>query len=49
VRLPIRGKTYAVEVVFPVSAEEWGFIVSNFMNPKRWQKYPAEQEVVTAG
>lgn len=45
---PMR-KRYTVEEVSPVSAEEWDYIVSNFMNPKRWQKYPEGQEVVTAG
>jgi|UPI00039CC6CA hypothetical protein len=42
-------KRYTVEEVSPVSAEEWDYIVSNFMSPKRWQKYPEGQEVVTAG
>lgn len=42
-------KRYTVEEVSPVAADEWDYISSNFMNPKRWLAPKARQEVVAAG
>lgn len=43
---PMRNR-YAVENMMPISAKEWAYMASNFMNPARWISRP--REVVGTG